>query len=130
MESYNFAKDFEITTTTYKTSVVVISKKNGSPKNLTKISCSQGVSIEGYLYDAQTQNYLIDCDEFLNLGYIPVSLWLSIKGVGKWNQRIPLSESAIEFYLDPHQKKDLEYFKSSQGEDCSFSFIQFVDCNL
>ena len=97
---------------------------------LNRISCKKGIPIDGYVYDAQSDCYFIECADFLHLGAIPVSFVATAKNSLQWRMNLPLPESVIKKYLNPTQKKDLKTFKSHFKQDeYTISYIQMVNPN-
>lgn len=113
-----------------RTFIVALAIHNDQGKNsLTKIHCRKGLPISGYLYDLQTDSYHIECHDYVPLGYIPVSFYHKMPGVGNWKQRIPMPEITLRRYMTSNQKHDLRQFKSTyKGGQYSIHFMQIIDC--
>lgn len=102
--------------------VVAIGKENNFLKS---ISCRVGIPISGYVYDIQTDEYKFECNDFLQLGYIPISFLVKVKG-SSWQKTIPVAEPIIMKYLTISQKRELKGFKYKY-RDFSFEYLQFID---
>jgi hypothetical protein len=114
-----------------KTYVIVVAVDQDVTKNfINKISCKRGVPLGGYVYDAQSDTYYIDCADYLHLGYVPFSLIATMSEVDDWELQIPMPEIVIKKYLSPLQKKELRNFKNHfKSENFSIHYIQMVDPN-
>lgn len=112
-----------------RTFVIILAVHNDSDlNNLTRIHCKKGVPISGYVYDMVTESYHVDCHDYFQLGYIPISLQQKMPGVGRWSQRIPMPEQAIRRILSPQQKRDLRSFKGTyKGNQVTFQYMQVID---
>jgi len=96
-----------------KTYVIVVAVDQDVAKNfINKISCKRGVPLGGYVYDAQSDAYYIDCADYLHLGYVPFSLIVTMSEVDDWELQIPMPEIVIKKYLSSLQKKELRNFKN------------------
>lgn len=115
-----------------RTFVIVAAVAKDFKKNyLTQITCKKGLPIAGYVYDCKTESYIVDCVEYIQLGYTPVSFFVKVKGVGNWRKRLPMPEATIKRWLTTEQKEDLKKFKSKYPlTDFDFNFIQFLDCHI
>jgi hypothetical protein len=117
-----------------RTFVIVVAVHKDSNRNIVKkISCKKGVYIGGYLFDEQSDSYTYHCSEYLNLGYVPISMFVKLRGqssTSSWQMRVPLSESVIKKFLTPLQKKELKFFRSQfKQEEYLIEFVQIVDPN-
>jgi hypothetical protein len=114
-----------------RTFIVVLAIHQNLTKNVyTRIQCRQGIPISGYVYDAQQQVYYIDCHDYIPLGYIPVSIYITMPGVGNWRQRVPMPETTIRRYLTSIQRNDLRNFKSTyRSNQFDIHFMQIIDCH-
>ena len=57
-----------------RTFVIILAVHNNSDhNNLTRIHCKKGVPISGYVYDMVTESYHVECHDYFQLGYIPIS---------------------------------------------------------
>jgi len=112
-----------------RTFVIILAVHSDSDhNNLTRIHCKKGVPISGYVYDMVTESYHVECRDYFQLGYIPISLQQRMPGVGRWTQRIPMPEQAIRRVLSPQQKRDLRNFKATyKGNQYSFQYMQVID---
>lgn len=113
-----------------RTFLILLAIHQDPTKNFnTRIQCRKGMPISGYVYDAQQQFYYIECHDYVPLGYIPVSIFVTMPGVGNWRQRMPLPEAAIRRYLSPTQKEDLRKFKLTyRNGQFDVHFMQVIDC--
>lgn len=110
--------------------IVVAVNKELSKNFLNKIPCKKGVPIGGYVYDAQSDCYFVECADFLYLGVVPISFVAKSKSSIQWQINVPLPENVIKRFLTQTQKKDLKTFKSHfKMEDYDISYIQMVNPN-
>jgi hypothetical protein len=113
------------------TYIVVLAISNQLEFNkIQKISCKAGVPIKGYVYDAQNDNYCVECADYLNLGMIPVQIALSYSSdewkLHEWKIVIPAPEKIIEKKLSITQKKQLKEFKKKYATtEFTISYMQF-----
>lgn len=121
--------DLQITISNEFTQIIVIAKNNDSSKNrVNKVSCTRGLPLGGYIYDTISDSYQINCADYINLGTVPISMWLKIAGNEHWKQFVPLSDTVIKKLLNNMQKKELRKFKSHLM-DHTFEFIQILESN-
>ena len=113
-----------------RTFVIVLAIHNDVTKNsLTRILCRKGLPISGYVYDAQSDSYHIECHDYVPIGYIPVSFYHNMPGVGNWKQRIPMPEITLRRYMTIPQKNDLRKFKATyKSSQFTIHFMQIIDC--
>lgn len=113
-----------------RTFIIVLAIHEDSGKNsLTRIHCRKGLPLSGYLYDLQSDSYHVECHDYVPLGYIPVSFFQTMPGVGNWKQRVPMPEVVLRRYMTPNQKHDLRGFKSTyKSGHYSIHFMQIIDC--
>ena len=113
-----------------RTFIVALAIHADAGKNsLTRIHCRKGLPISGYLYDLQSDSYHIECHDYVPLGYVPVSFFHTMPGVGNWKQRIPMPEVVLRRYMTPNQKHDLRQFKATyKGVQYTIHFMQIIDC--
>jgi len=121
----------QVAATAQNTYVIVVAVHQDTTKNfINKISCKKGIPIGGYVYDAQSDAYYIDCADFLHLGFVPLSFEATMNGVDDWRISVPMPESVIKKYLSSMQKKELKNFKNHfSAEFYSIHYIQIVDPN-
>lgn len=112
------------------TFIIVVAIHKDDDKNfINKISCQQGVPIGGYVYNAQTDCYNIECSDFINLGYVSTSFCLNVEN-SEWECKIPIPDNVLPKFFSVDQKKDLKKFKSHFNMDLyKIKYIQFVDPN-
>jgi hypothetical protein len=96
-------------------------KKNPDKNSIQSIS-ARGESFGGYGYDTVCDSFFVNCVEYVPLGTIPVSFRLSVPGFPA-KYALPLTESLIEKYLIPTQKKTLQALKEKHPE-CIIVFVQ------
>lgn len=115
---------------TDRTYVVVLAIHADPSKNvLTRISCREGIAISGYLHDLQADTYYVECHDYVPIGYVPVSFYQTMPGVGNWKQRIPMPEIVLRRYMTTQQRHDLRQFKATYKRgQYSFHFMQTIDC--
>lgn len=120
--------EFEVCYT--RTFIVVLAIHNDAAKNnLTTINCRKGLPISGYLYDSQSDTCHIECHDYVPLGYIPVSFYHTMPGVGNWKQRMPMPEVVLRRYMTRNQKDDLRRFKATyKNGQYTIHFMQIIDC--
>jgi hypothetical protein len=113
---------------TYVIAVAVC--KDGTKNFINRISCKKGIPIEGYIYDAQSDCYFIECSDYLHIGNISVSFVASSKSRNCWKINVPLPENVIKKYLSETQKKDLKNFKAHfNNDEYTINYIQMVAPN-
>lgn len=119
---------FEVLSLDEQTYIVVVAKHLDAIKNIiNRISCSKGLPIGGFTYDAQNDSYYVECADYLHLGYIPIAF--SVK-LNNWKMRVPISENILKKYLTTLQKKELKNFKSHfPSESYEIQYIQMVNPN-
>lgn len=110
--------------------IAVAVHKDSSKNFINRISCKKGIPLDGYVYDAQSDSYFIECTDFLHVGVIPVSFVATAKDSYFWKMNIPLPEVVIKKYLTEIQKKDLKNFKSHfSSQDYMINYVQMVNPN-
>lgn len=114
------------------TIIVVIAVSNDDSKNfLNRVSCRKGIPLSGYVFDVQTDSYIVECADFLNLGSIPYTFVATQKDKKEWKTFVPMPESVIKKCLSDFQKNELKKFKSHfKSNDYRIEFIQMIDPNL
>ena len=117
--------------TNLETYVIAVAISKDFTKNfINRISCKKGIPIDGYVYDAQSDCYFIECSDYLHIGVIPVSCVISSKSGSSWKINVPLPETVIKKYLNESQKKDLKNFKGHfNNDEYVINFIQLVSPN-
>lgn len=109
--------------------IAVAIHKDRSRNVMTRISCKNGIPLGGYLYDVQSDNYHVECCDYLQLGYLPVSFVINVESAG-WATRIPMTESVIKKFMTDLQKRELKNFRNHfKSEDFHLEFIQMIDPN-
>jgi hypothetical protein len=110
--------------------IVVASHKEKSRNIINRVSYKKGIPLGGYVYDAQTESYQVECADYLHLGFVPVSFVARMKGVEHWEMRVPMPESVLKKYLTTLQKRELRNFKSHfKAEEYDIQYIQMLDPN-
>lgn len=119
---------FEISFLDEQTYIIAVAKHKENAKNtINRISCSKGLPIGGFTYDAQNDSYYVECTDYLHLGYIPIAF--SVK-LNNWKMRVPISESVLKKYFTTFQKKELRNFKNHFKSDFyEIQYIQMVNPN-
>lgn len=128
-DSRDIKRNLEVFATPERTYLIVIAvSDNIEYDDITHIGCEHGTPI-GYLpYDSVNDTYETYCTDFMNLGYIPVSFGLRIKGSSDWFIRVPMPESVIKRYLTDQQRMDLKVFRGTyRSDEYSIEFLQLVD---
>jgi hypothetical protein len=118
----------EISKRSENTFVVVVAIHNNPDINaMRRLSAKKGIPIGGYVYDRGHEAYLLRCVDYMNLGFIPLSFKLGMKGVGDWGVNIPIPESILRRHLTVEQKRDLKRFTGQFGAENNPDFrIEFV----
>ncbi len=115
-----------------RTYLIVAAVHRDKARNaINRISCSKGVPIAGYVYDASTgqEAYVYECCDYLHLGYIPASFVAKMQG-SSWEVRVPMCESVIKKFMSSQQRRELKNFKNHfRPEDYHVEFIQMIDPN-
>ena len=110
--------------------IAVAVNKDLSKNFINRINCKKGIPIDGYVYDAQSDSYFVECADFLHVGVIPASYIAVAKSSLQWKIHVPMPESVIKRFLSDTQKKDLKKFKSHfKSEEYTISYIQMVSPN-
>ena len=113
---------------TYVIAVAICLDK--SKNFINKINCKRGVPIQGYVYDAQSDSYFLECSDFLHIGIVPASFVATFKNYSGWKMFVPMPESVIKRHLNDSQKKDLKQFKNHfKADEFIINFIQMVNPN-
>ena len=108
--------------------VVVAVHKEKHRNNISRISCKKGIPIGGYVFDSQSDSYHVECADYLQLGFLPVSFVTRMRGVEHWQARVPMPESVIRKHLTQLQKKELRNFKNHfKAEEYNIQYIQMID---
>lgn len=92
--------------------VVVAVSKVPERNSISKISCKRGIPFGGYVYDNQSETYHYECFDYLHLGIVPISAYITLKENSSWKIKVPLAESVLKKYLSDMQKKELKTFKN------------------
>lgn len=123
--------NLEISPSFEQTYIVLIAVHKDNSKNfITKISCKKGAPIGGHLYDTQSDSYHVECADYFNLGFVPISFVAKIKGLDSWQMRVPIPESVLKKYFTSFQKKEIRNFKNQhKSETYKLQFIQMLDVN-
>jgi hypothetical protein len=89
------------------------------------------IPIGGYVYDATTDCYLVNCIDHLVLGLIPFRFKAKMEGIGSWTLPVPLPQSLLNRHLNVTQKSDCEKFRASYADPDQFDhhFLQFLSSN-
>lgn len=121
----------DVSFSTDETYIIVVAVNKNKDKNIiNKLNCKKGLPIGGYVYDAKNDSYQIECADYLNLGNIPFSYFLSSKGNSCWKIRVPMTENIIKKFLSHVQKKELKNFKKQFNEsEFDIQYIQMIDPN-
>ena len=92
--------------------VVAAVAKNSERNSISKISCKRGIPFGGYVYDNQSETYHYECCDYLHLGIVPISAYITFKENSSWQIKVPLAESVLKKYLSEMQKKELKTFRN------------------
>lgn len=114
-----------------ETYVIAVAISLDKTKNfINKINCKRGIPIQGYVYDAQSDSYFLECSDFIHIGIIPASFVATLKNQGGWQMFVPMPESVIKRYMNDAQKKDLKQFKNHfKSDEFVINFVQMVNPN-
>lgn len=100
-------------------------------KNFTNsIGCKDCIPLGGFVYDAQSDSYLLQCVDYLDVGTVSISLSLTMEGFSNWHINVPIPEKALKDYLSSKQKKDIKKFFSTFDNNFLFSYVQMLDSNV
>jgi len=123
--------NLEVVCSSDSTYIILVAVHKESSRNvLNKISCKKGLPIGGYLYDSVSDCYQISCADYVQIGYIPVSMILRVGGVQNWQTRIPLTEAVIRRFLTTSQKKDVKNFRAIyKADEFTIQYVQLLDCH-
>jgi hypothetical protein len=110
--------------------VVAAVARDEKRNTLVKISCKRGIPFGGYVYDNQSETYHYECCDYLHLGVVPVSAYITLKENSNWKVKVPLSESVLKKFLSEMQKKELKTFRNHFPiTDFDLHFIQMTSPN-
>lgn len=106
--------------------ILVASHLDPIRNSINKISCKQGVPLDGYVYDSRADVYLCECYDYLQVGFIPISMNASICGTN-WSKKVPLAKKVIHQLLNDSQFRDVNKFESLFSPDeYSLEYIQLI----
>jgi hypothetical protein len=113
------------------TYVIAVAVNFDQSKNfINRISCKKGIPLGGYVYDAQSDCYFVECSDFFHLGILPFSFVLKGTDCGSWQSYVPMPESVIKANLTESQKKELKTFKNNfRSLNYKINYIQMVSPN-
>jgi len=94
------------------------------------LSCKGFLPIGNLVYELQSDNYIINCFDYIDLGTVPISLVATTKGCPSWSAKMPLPEKVIKKHLNSKQKKEIKNFLSKFDKEFSFSYVQMLDPNV
>jgi len=125
-------RSLNITITNSSTHIFVVAVNRNPSKNfVNRITCKRGIPIGGYVYDSQSDSYVVECSDFLNLGTVPIAFMLSQKTKEEWKQFVAMPESVIKKVLSEFQKNELKKFKTHfKLDEFEIEFIQLIDPNV
>ena len=121
--------------------VLIVCHREKEMNSVTRLSCKRLIPLDGYpsesrvklipvggyVYDAVSDSYVVNCIDYLPVGFIPFCFKARMEGVGLWSIPIPFSESVIKRYINPLQRADLDKFQHAYKDDqFAHQFIQFV----
>ena len=110
---------------------VVAINKNPAKNFVNRITCKRAMPIGGYVYDSQSDSYIVECADFLNLGTVPVAFMQSQKNRQEWKQYVAMPESVIKKTLSDFQRNELKKFKSHfRSDEYEIDYIQLIDPNV
>jgi len=110
--------------------IVAAVSKMPSKNTVVKISCKKGIPLGGYVYDNQSDTYHYECSDYLALGVLPVSAFMTFKEKNSWKVKVPLATSVLKKYLSEMQKKELKRFlKDFPASDFDLHYIQMTSPN-
>lgn len=128
-DSRDIKRSLDVIATPERTYLIVLAvSRNMEYDDITHIGCDHGTPIGYFPYDSVNDTYEMYCTDFMNLGYIPVSFGLGIKGSSDWFIRVPMPESVIKRYMTDQQLMDLKVFRGTyNSDDYDIEFLQLVD---
>ena len=108
-----------------RTHVVAVFLDPDNQKNkLVSIPCL-GVTVNGYAYDFTTDSYVVECVDWLVLGFIEASCRIRINQ--SYELKIPISNDCCERLLGKTQRRELRSFVKTRGYDgLLVEFLQTV----
>jgi hypothetical protein len=119
--------------------VMIVVHQERERNDITRLSCKRLIPLDGYptqvkvvpvggyVYDAVTDSYVVNCIDYFPVGFIPFSFRAKMEGVGHWSIPVPFTENVVRRYLNPGQKADLEKFKQGYADSqFEHQFIQFI----
>ena len=90
-------------------------------------TCMKIIPVGGYVYDGVNDCYLVNCIDYLPLGFLPFFFKIEMEGVGHWSASSPMPESLLRRHLPSLQRSDLDKFKSTySSEEFKHQYIQFI----
>lgn len=105
--------------------VIAVNKKNPESNVVRNIQSNSGEPFGGYVYDAEYDQYYVECVEFLKLGYVSKSFVLTMPNVGNWKIPIPLPVPVIKSCLNKQQDRVLRDFEDKFTSDIyELQFVQ------
>lgn len=137
-------KEFKASLKLYKVDmptyiIMLVVHRDYEKNDISRLGCKKMLPLEGYpqtnklvpmggyVYDSVNDSYLVNCIDYLSLGYIPFCFKLKLENVGMWSITTPLSETTVRRYLPVAQRNDLDRFKNVfASEAVNFDFIQFI----
>ena len=133
----DFKKNVVLFKVEYHTFVVVLATHVDYRQNdINRIGCQRLIPIfgypvsrivpaGGYVYDAVSDSYLINCVDCCLLGMVPFSLKMTIPDVGNWSVYVPLCEKIISDSISTSQNEDLNKFNKFCKDRREFSYKTF-----
>lgn len=87
------------------------------------------IPLGGYVYDARSDFYIVNCLDFYPIGKIPFSLKIKVKNCGNWMSNIPIPSEIIRSHIDKEKLSSLDSFIDSfkHERNLHFQYIQFID---
>ena len=123
-------KSFRIEQYGKETLVVAVARHKLSEMNYPiEISAEEGKPLTYEAYDVVKDCFHVLGVSNYEIGHIPVSYIASFDGV-PWREYIPLPPSVIRRYMDEHQKKTFDAWKSSfKSPTYSIVYVQMLQVN-
>lgn len=104
--------------------VAVLFDPHNQKNKLVSIPCL-GFNVSGYAYDFTTDSYVVECIDWLALGFIEAACRIRINQ--SYDVKIPISNDCCERLLSKTQKRELRSFVKNGGYDgLRVEFLQTV----
>lgn len=107
---------------------VVVIAKNEKLNSKRKIKCAGATAIKGYVYDAGSDCYIVECCHVSELGVVDQIAYLSVPNTGNWRISIPLPNSVLEKCLNNQQRKIVKDIQNNfPSSGYCINYVQMID---